>query len=141
MSTTDTLKITAPSEREVMVTRQFKAPRALVFDAMTKPEMIREWYGVEGWTMDVCEVDLRVGGKWRFVSTLPDGKKIGQFGVYDEVVTGERLVNTESWEDWDAGETLVTTLFHEQDGRTTISCTTLFPSQEVRDTILKAGFE
>lgn len=135
------LQITTPTAREVVVTREFDAPPGIVFDAMTKPEMLKHWYGPEGWSLEVCDIDLRVGGKWRFVSRQPSGKEIGQFGVYQEIVFGERLVNTESWEDWDAGETLVTTVFSEQGGRTLFTSTILFPSEEVRDFILKSGLE
>src|SRR5215813_7984905 len=121
--------------------RVFDAPRSLVFDALTKPELLKRWYGPTGWSLVVCEVDLRVGGKWRFVSSLPDGKMIGQRGVYREIMPPERLMNTEAWEDWDAGETLVTTILVEQDGKTTYTSTILFPSQEVRDTVVKSGLE
>jgi uncharacterized protein YndB with AHSA1/START domain len=135
----ETLKITTPSDREVVLTRTFDAKASLVFDALTKPDLLRRWYGPSGWTLDVCDIDLRVGGAWRFVVRRPDGKAIGQKGVYQEIVPCERIVNTESWEDWDAGETLVTTILSEQDGKTTFSSTILFPSQEVRDTVVKAG--
>lgn len=135
----ETLKLTTPSDREIEMTRVFDAPRHLVFDALTQPELIRRWYGPEGWSMSVCEVDLKVGGKWRFVSRQPSGKEIGQRGIYREVVPSERLVNTELWDDWDVGEVLVTTVFAERDGRTTLTVTTLFPSQEVRDALINSG--
>jgi len=137
----NTLKITTPTDREVMVTREFDSPAAVIFDAFTKPEILKKWYGQEGWEMVVCDVDLRVGGKWRFVSRLPGGKEIGQLGVYQEIVPGKRLVNTENWEDWDAGECLVTTDLEEREGKTLLTTTTLFPTTEVRDFILKSGFE
>jgi uncharacterized protein YndB with AHSA1/START domain len=140
VETTD-LKVATPSDREVELTRIFAAPRHLVFDALTKPELLRKWYGPAGWTLDVCEVDLKVGGAWRFVVRRPDGKAIGQKGFYREIVPGERIVNTESWEDWDAGECLVTTVLDEKNGQTTFTSTILFPSQVVRDTVVKAGLE
>ena len=124
-----------------MLTRVLDAAPGLVFDALTRPELLKLWYGPSGWSFDVCEIDLKVGGRWHFVSRRPDGKKIGQLGVYREIVPGERLVNTESWEDWDAGETLVTTVLTGHDGKTTLTSTILFPSQEVRDTVLKSGLE
>jgi uncharacterized protein YndB with AHSA1/START domain len=133
--------ITTPGDREVMVTRVFDATRDLVFDALTKPELIRRWYGPVGSAMEVCEVDLRPGGKWRFVSRKPNGKVIGQHGVYREIAAPSRIVNTEAWEDWDAGETLVTTMLVEKGGKTTLTSRMLFPSREVRDTILKSGLE
>lgn len=138
----DTLKIETPTEREVTVTRKFAAPAQAIFDAMTRPEILKLWYGQEGWSLVVCDVDLQVGGKWRFVSRLPNGKEIGQLGVYKEILPGKRLVNTENWEDWDAVECLVTTDFEERvDGTTVLTSTTLFPTTEVRDFILKSGLE
>ena len=133
--------ITTPSDREVMLTRVFDAPGALVFDALTKPELLRRWYGPSGWSLEVCDIDLRVGGAWRFVVRRPDGKAFGQLGVYREIVRGARLVNTESWEDWDPGETLVTTVLTEKAGKTTLTSTMLFPSQEVRDVVVKGGLQ
>jgi uncharacterized protein YndB with AHSA1/START domain len=134
-----TLRVTTPSERELVMTRVFEAPRNLVFDALTRPELLRRWYGPVGWSLVVCEIDLRVGGSWRFVSRRPDGKEVGQGGVYREIAPPERLVNTESWEDWNPGELLVTAVLVEHGGKTTYTSTVLFPSQEVRDTLLKAG--
>jgi uncharacterized protein YndB with AHSA1/START domain len=136
---TITLDVTTPSERELVMTRVFKAPRELVFDALTKPELVRRWYGPAGWSLVVCDIDLRVDGAWRFVSRRPDGKQIGQRAVYREIVRPERLVNTESWEDWNPGELLVTTTLDEQNATTTLSITLLFPSRDVRDQLIKSG--
>ncbi len=133
------LQVTTPTERELVVTRVFAAPRNLVFDALTKPELLKLWYVAGGWSMEICEIDLRVGGAWRFVTRRPDGKEIGQVGVYREIKPPERIVNTESWEDWNPGELLVTTVLVEQGGKTTLTSTLLFPSQEVRDMLIKAG--
>jgi uncharacterized protein YndB with AHSA1/START domain len=141
MTPTPALEITTPTEREVVLKRIFDAPRQLVFEALTTPDLLRRWYGPKGWTLILCEIDLKVGGAWHFVVQRPDGKKIGQKGVYHEVSPPERLVNTESWEDWDPGETLVTTTLLEADGKTTLTSTSLFPSQEVRDIILKSGLD
>lgn len=141
MSATPGLTITTPTDREVVLTRAFDAPRTLVFEALTTPKLLARWYGPVDWTLDVCYIDLRVGGAWRFVVKRPDGKAIGQRGVYREIVPGERLVYSESWEDWDAGETLVTTTLTEHNGVTTFSSTILFPSREVRDTVVKSGLE
>lgn len=136
-----TVTLTTPNDRDVVMTREFDAPRALVFDALTRPELLKRWYGPSGWSLEVCEVDLRPGGRWRFVTRKPDGKAVGQHGVYTEVVPGERLANTEAWEDWDAGETLVTTVLTERDGRTTLTSTMRFPTREVRDTVLESGLQ
>jgi len=141
MKNTGTLQVNAEGDRAVVMTRVFDAPRQMVFDAFSKPELLKRWFGPRGWSLDVCEIDLRIGGKWRFVSSRPNGKAVGQLGVYREIVPGKRLVNTEAWEDWDAGETLVTTELNGIDGKTEFKSTILFPSQEVRDTVLKSGLE
>jgi uncharacterized protein YndB with AHSA1/START domain len=134
-----TLTVTTPTEREVVMTRDFDAPRDLVFDALTRPELLKRWYGPRGWSLVVCEIDLRVGGAWRFVTRRADGRDVGQHGVYREIVRPERLVNTESWEDWNPGEVLVTALLAEQGGTTTLTSTLLFPSREVRDMLIQSG--
>ena len=136
-----TVEILTPAPREVVVRRAFHAPRHLVFDALTKPELLRQWYGPTGWTLEVCDVDLQVGGKWRFVLHRPNGKPVGQYGVYREIVPAFRLVNTEAWEDWDAGETLVTTELADNNGGTLFTATMVFPSEAVRDTVLKSGLQ
>jgi uncharacterized protein YndB with AHSA1/START domain len=138
---TTPVTITTPSDREVVITREFDAPANLVFDALTKPDLLRRWYGPTGWTLIVCEIDLKVAGAWHFVVQRPDGKKFGQLGVYQEIKRPQLIVNTETWDDWDAGETLVTTSLHEHDGKTTFQSTILFPSQEVRDIVVKGGLE
>jgi uncharacterized protein YndB with AHSA1/START domain len=130
-----------PSDREVRITRVFDASARLLFDALTRPDLIRQWCVPDGWAMTVCESDLRIGGAWRIRSERPNGKTVGQFGTYRDLVPGERIVKTELWEDWDAGETLVTTELTEQAGRTTLTTTVLFPSQSVRDTVMKSGFD
>ena len=131
--------VTTPGERELVLTRVFDAPKDLVFEAFTTPHLLRRWYGPPGWSFDRCEIDLRVGGCWRYVMRKPDGKTVGQYGVYQEIVPGERIVNTESWEDWNPGEIVVTTRFTEQGGRTTFESTILFPSRAVRDQLLQSG--
>ena len=135
----NTLEISTPSNREVTLTRTFDAPRDFVFRALTEPALLKRWYGPAGWSLIVCDIDLKVGGAWHFVVSRPDGKKIGQLGVYQEIDQPTRIVNTENWEDWDAGECLTTTVLLEHGGRTTLTTTVLFPSQEVRDTVLKSG--
>ena len=113
------LQITTPSDREVAMTRTFDAPRRLVFDAFTKPELIKRWLGVRaGWTMPVCEVDLRVGGTYRYVWRGPKGNDMGMGGVFREIVAPERIVATEKFDDsWYAGEAVDTTVFVEQGGQ------------------------
>ena len=133
--------ITTPSDREVLLTREFDAPSALVFDALTQPELLRRWYGPTGWTLIVCEIELKVDGAWHFVVQRPDGKKFGQLGNYRVIKRPHLIVNTETWDDWDAGETLVTTSLSERAGKTTFQSNILFPSQEVRDIVVKGGLE
>ena len=132
-----TVTITTPSDREAVVTREFSAPAGLVFDALTKPDLIKRWYGPPG-SIEQCESDARPGGSWRFVSNVR-GKQIVQYGVYKEVAAPHRFVRTERWEDWDPGETLVTLELTEAAGKTTMTQRILFPSQEVRDVVLKGG--
>lgn len=141
MNTTETLQITTPSEREIAMTRVFDAPRELVFDAWTKPELLKRWLGVRnGWSLEVCEVDLKVGGAFRFVWRGPDGAEMGMGGVYREIVRPERLVSTERFDDpWYEGEALDTIELVEQDGKTTATTTVLYESHEIRDAVLESG--
>src|SRR5918992_1986522 len=142
MENTGALKVTTPSDREIAMTRVFDAPRHLVFDAWTKPELLKRWMGPHGWSLVVCEIDLRVGGAYRFVGRGPDGTDMGWGGVYREVVPPERLVATESFdESWYPGEALVTTVLVEQAGKTTVTSTVRYESREARDAALKSGME
>ncbi len=141
MSTTEDVKISTPTDREVVVTRTFDAPRTLVFDAYTQPELLKRWYGAPGRSLVVCEVDLRVGGAYRFLWRGEGKSDVGMRGVHREVARPERLVRTERWEDWDAGEIIETVTFTEHAGQTVLTSTGLYPSREVRDAVLKAGLE
>ena len=132
-----TVTIETPTDREVVVTRVFDAPRQLVFDALTRPDLIKRWYGPPG-SMEVCESDARPGGSWRFVSRMR-GKVITQYGVYREVDSPNSFVRTERWEDWDPGETVVTTQLTEIAGKTTMTSSMVFPTKEVRDVVLEGG--
>ena len=141
---TGTLTVTTPTEREIVLTRVFDAPRRLVFDAWTKPELLRRWFGPHGHELVVCEVDLRVGGTWRYVVRGPDGTEMHLHGVYLEIVAPERLVRTEANDDCDAeagGESLVTTLLVERGGRTTLTSTVRYPSKQIRDAVISSGVE
>lgn len=134
-----TLRVTTPTDRTIVMSRQFAAPRRLVFDAWTRPELLRRWYGAQGWTLVECEVDLRVDGAWRFVSAGPGGARMGQRGVYREVDPPGRLVYTELFDDQSyPGVALVThELVEEEPGRTTVTSTILYPSPEARDIVLR----
>ena len=134
------LGITTPSEREIAMTRVFDAPARLIFDAWTKPELIKRWLGVRaGWTMEVCDVELRVGGKYRFVWRGPD-MTMGMGGAYREIVPPVRLVSTEKFDEaWYDGEALDTIELVERDGKTTVTTTVRYVSREVRDAVIKSG--
>src|SRR5919109_507794 len=140
MKNTGTLKITTPSDQEIVLTRVFNASRQLVWDAFTKPDLLKRWFGPRGWSLVVCEVDLRVGGGFRFVLRGPDGREMRMRGVYREIVPPERSVHMESFDDY-PGESQVTAVLVEQGGKTTLTATVLYPSREVRDAILKSGME
>lgn len=140
MKNTGTLKVTTPTDREIVLTRVFDAPRRLVFDAFSKPELLKRWFGPRGWSLVVCEVDLKVGGGFRFVMRGPDGKEMGMRGVYREIVAPERSVHMESFDDY-PGESQVTAVFDEQGGKTMLTATVLYPSKEVRDAVIKDGME
>ena len=128
------LTITTPGDREIVVVREFDAPRDLVFRCFTVPELIRRWYGMPDWQMTVCEFDARVGGKWRFVTRSPNGFEMKSSGVLREFQPTTRVVNTETYEqDWTGGETIVTTVFDEHGGHTTVKLAVLYASKEARD--------
>ena len=138
------LKLTTVGDRELVITRVFDAPRRLVYDAHTKPELVRQWLlGPPGWSMPVCDMDVRVGGKYRWVWRKDsDGSQMGMGGVYREVVAPERLVATERFDEaWYAGEGLNTLVLVEQGGRTTLTQTTRYESKEARDAVIKSGME
>ena len=142
MKNAETLEITTPTAREIVMTRVFDAPRRLVFDAWTKPELVKRWLlGPDGWTMPVCEIDLRVGGKYRWVWRRDsDGTEMGIGGVYREVAAPERLVATERFDEaWYPGEAVNTVALVEQGGRTTMTQTTLYESRDARDKALQSG--
>ena len=103
MKNIEALQVATPTDREIVLTRVFNAPRRLVFDAFTKPELLKRWFGPRGWSLVVCEVDLRVGGTFRFVLRSPDGKEMGIRGVYREIVAPERSVHLESYDDYPGG--------------------------------------
>jgi uncharacterized protein YndB with AHSA1/START domain len=138
----DTFKVTTPSDTEIRLTRLFDAPRHLVFEAMTKAAHIRRWWGClgEGYSVPVCEVDLRPGGKWRFVNRHPRGE-VTFYGVYREIAPPERLVFTETMEPHPEPGSVVTAVFTEERGKTRLTVTAEYPSLEIRDIVIKSGME
>ncbi len=135
------LQIATPSDREVKITRDFDGPRELVWDCHTKPELVRRWIsGPPGWSLAVCEIDLRAGGKYRYVLNGPDGVEMGWGGTYSEIRRPEFITATEKFdEDWTGGETVVSTRFDEMDRRTTVTVTVLYASKEARDGAIATG--
>ena len=132
--------VTTPSEVEIRMTRVFDAPRQLVFEAMTKPEHVKQWWGRlgDGYSVPVCEIDLRVGGAWRFVNRHPEGEAVF-YGEYREVTPPSRLVFTEIFEPYPDSVSLVTTEFTTEGSKTRMTATVRYPSLEVRDMVLGSG--
>lgn len=143
MTNEGNLKLTTRGDREIVMTRTLDAPRKLVFDAFTKPELVKQWLlGPPGWSMPVCEIDLRVGGSYRYVWRKAGVPDMGMGGVYREIVPPEKIVSTETFDQaWYPGEAVGTLLLVEQGGKTTVTQTVLYQSKEARDGILKSGME
>ncbi len=136
--------VEAVGDLDVVMTRDFDAPRTLVFDAFTRPELVSRWLlGPDGWTMPVCEIDLRPGGRYRYVWRKDAGdQQMAVGGVYREVVRPERIVHSERFEQpWYEGEAVVTTRFEQRDGRTTVTMTIRYDSRRTRDAVLQSGME
>jgi uncharacterized protein YndB with AHSA1/START domain len=144
MSDSTKLQVTTPGECEIAMTRVFDAPRELVFKALTTPALLQRWLlGPPGWSMPVCEIDLRVGGAYRYVWRYDaDGSEMSMGGIYREILRPERIVSTERFDQaWYAGDAVGTLLLLESGGRTTMSNTMRYASKEVRDGVLKSGME
>jgi len=137
----ETFKVTTTSDTDIRLTRLFDAPRALVFEAMTRPEHVARWWGQlgEGYSVPVCEVDLRVGGRWRFVNRHPKGE-VAFHGEYREITPPARLVYTELMEPY-PDASLVTTTFAEEAGKTRVTVIASYPSKAIRDMVLSSGME
>ena len=142
MTNVATVTVTTPSDREVEVARMFNAPRSLVFKALTTPDLLLRWmHGPNGWTLTVCEVDLRVGGAFRYVWRKANGREMGTSGVFREITPPRRLVNTEVFdEDWTGGETVVTTTLTERGAATLLTVMVLYVSKAARDAALETKF-
>jgi uncharacterized protein YndB with AHSA1/START domain len=142
MKNTGTLKVVVQGDREILMTRVFDAPRALVFKALTTPALLMRWFGPHEWSLVECEIDLRVGGAWRFLSRGPNGRTMGMRGTYREIAPPERLQYTETFDEFaHAGEALVIVTLVEESGRTTLTNLVRSPSRDVRDAVLKSGME
>jgi uncharacterized protein YndB with AHSA1/START domain len=139
----DRMTMILPSDKEIVLTRVFDAPRRLVFEAWTRPEHVRRWYGCGQIALVACEIDLRVGGAWRYTLCTPDGAQLTIAGVYREIMPPGRLVYTEQLDGqgFTSKEALVSVLFAEHDGMTVLTCTMLHASRADRDARLATGVE
>jgi uncharacterized protein YndB with AHSA1/START domain len=137
-----TFKVTTLSDTEIRMTRLLNAPRALVFEVMSRPEHVRQWWGQlgEGYSVPVCEIDLRVGGRWRFVNKHPRGEA-EFYGEYREIAAPERIVFTEIFAQYPDVVSVVTTTLTEEGSKTRITAVVRYPSQQVRDSVLQTGME
>jgi uncharacterized protein YndB with AHSA1/START domain len=139
--------VTLPTDDQILVTREFDAPRHLVFKAWTTPELVKRWWHAKRGEVTVAEIDLRVGGKWRSVMVTDDGVEVAFHGEYLEIVPGERIVSTETYEGLpegvseEEGTTVNTVTFTEEDGRTTLTLLVQAPSKETRDAMIESGME
>ena len=147
VTSSGTAKVTLPADDQILITREFDAPKHLVFKAVTTPELVKRWWHANRGEVQTAEIDLRVGGRWRYVSVTPDGSEVGFHGEYLEIVPNERLVSTEVYEgvpqpeDGPEEGTVNTITLSEQDGRTTLTVLVQAPSKDVRDAIIESGME
>jgi uncharacterized protein YndB with AHSA1/START domain len=141
VASSGTAKVTLPTDEQILITREFDAPRHLVYRAWTTPELVRQWWSGKRGEMTVCEIDLRVGGSWRYVMNTSDGQEVGFHGEFRELVPNERIVNTEVYDPMPGDSVLNFVTFSEADGRTTLELLTECGSREVRDAIIDSGME
>ena len=147
MTSSGTAKVTLPTEEQILITREFDAPKELVYKAFTAPDLVKRWWHANRGEVTVAEIDLRVGGKWRYVSITDDGMEVGFHGEYLEIVPGERIVSTEIYEGLPEGvseeeaATVNTATFAEADGRTALAILVQATSKESRDAIIESGME
>ena len=136
----DTFTVTTPSDREIVLTRLFDAPRHLLIEAMTKPEHVRRWWGIldDEHSVTVCDIDFRPGGAWRFVGRGPKGE-YGFHGVYRDIALPDRIVFTEIFDPFPDVVSVVTSIFTEENGKTRLTVKCLYPSVEVRDMVVQSG--
>jgi len=147
VTTSGTAVLTLPTDEQILITREFDAPKHLVYRAMTTPELVKRWWHANRGEVTVCEIDPRVGGKWRYVAVAHDGMEVGFHGEYRELVPDERIVTTEVYEGLpegvteEQGSTLNTATFTEADGRTTLTLLIQASSKASRDAIIDSGME
>ncbi|HEX2428759.1 MAG TPA: SRPBCC family protein [Gaiellaceae bacterium] len=147
VTSSKTAKVTLPTDEQILITRDFDAPRHLVYKAFTTPELVRRWWSAKRGEVTVCEIDLRIGGKWRYVMVADEGFEVGFHGEYREIVPNERIVSTEVFEGLPEGvseadaATVNTATFTESDGRTTLTILVQATSKVSRDAIIESGME
>jgi uncharacterized protein YndB with AHSA1/START domain len=142
-----TATVTLPTDEQILITREFDAPKHLVYKAWTTPELVKRWWNAKRGEVTVAEIDLRVGGRWRYVMVTDDGFEVGFHGEYREMVPNERIVSTEVYEGLpegvteDEGSVVNTVTFTENDGRTALTLLVQATSKESRDAIIDSGME
>ena len=141
MTTSGTAKVTLPADEQILITREFDAPKHLVYKAWTTPELVRRWWNAKRGEVTTCEIELRVGGMWRYVMVTPDGMEVGFHGEYREIVPNERIVSTEVFEGMPDAAALNTLTLAEEDGRTTLTILVEHSSKEHRDGHINSGME
>jgi uncharacterized protein YndB with AHSA1/START domain len=146
VTSSGTATVTLPTDEQILITREFDAPKHLVYKAWTTPELVKRWWNAKRGEVTIAEIDLRVGGRWRYVMVADGGFEVGFHGEYREIVPNERIVSTEVYEGMPQGEgpeqgTLNTATFAEADGRTTLTILVQAPSKEIRDAIIDSGME
>jgi uncharacterized protein YndB with AHSA1/START domain len=147
MTSDNRASVTLPSDEQILITREFDAPKHLVYKAWTTPELVKRWWNAKRGEVTIAEIDLRVGGRWRYVMIADRGYEVGFHGEYREIVAGERIVSTEVFEGVPQEDpenehgTLNTATFSQADGRTTLTILVEAPSREVRDAIIESGME
>jgi uncharacterized protein YndB with AHSA1/START domain len=141
VTSSGTAKVTLPADDQILITREFNAPKHLVYKAWTTPELVRRWWNAKRGEVTTCEIDLRVGGTWRYVMVTPDGMEVGFHGEYREIVPNERIVSTEVFEGMPDAAALNTLTLAERDGRTTLTILVEHSSKEDRDAHINSGME
>jgi uncharacterized protein YndB with AHSA1/START domain len=141
MTSSGTAVVTLPTETQILITREFDAPRHLVYKAYTTPELIKRWWSGDRGEVTSAEVDLRVGGRWRYVMTANGGFEVAFHGEFREIVPNERLVSTEVYEGMPEAEAVNTNTFTEKDGRTILTILSQHSSQAFRDAVINSGME
>ena len=143
-TTNGTAKVTLPADNQILITREFNAPRALVWKAFTTPELVKRWWSGQRGTVTSAEIDLRVGGQWRYVMEAGGGFEVAFHGEYQKIEEPELLVNTEAYEgipDPDGHAGLVTVTLHEEDGRTRMEMLCEYNDKTDRDAVVESGME